>query len=76
VATGNAGGLARFRPDGTLDAFLSVPAPFVASCCFGGPDRRDLFVTTMGDTEDERRGGTLLRTRVQTAGLPTAAARV
>ena len=76
VACGDAGGLARFAPDGTLDTFVPVPAPFVASCCFGGPDRRDLFVATMGNTEDTTRGGTLFRARVDVAGVVAAPARV
>jgi xylono-1,5-lactonase len=76
VASGSAGGLARFTPAGALDSFLAVPAPFVASCCFGGPDRRDLFIATMGNTEDASRGGTLFRTRVQVPGLVAQPSRV
>jgi sugar lactone lactonase YvrE len=56
--------------------FVPVPAPFVASVCFGGPDRRDVFVATMGNTEDESRGGTLFRSRVDVPGLVAAVARV
>jgi gluconolactonase len=76
VACGPAGGLARFTPGGRLDAFVPVPAPFVASCCFGGADRRDLFVATMGNAEEASRGGTLFRTRVAVPGLVAAPARV
>jgi len=76
VACGSAGGLARFTPAGELDVFVPVPAPFVASVCFGGPDRRDVFVATMGNTEDESRGGTLFRSRVDVPGLVAAPARV
>ena len=76
VACGSGRGLARFTPDGRLDAFVDVPAPFVASLCFGGDDRRTLFVATMGNAEDETRGGTLFRTRVEVAGLRVAPARV
>jgi gluconolactonase len=76
VACGSAGGLARFTPGGALDAFVPVPAPFVASLCFGGADRRDVFVATMGNAEDERRGGTLFRARTDVPGLIVAPARV
>jgi gluconolactonase len=76
VACGDARGLARFTPAGTLDAFVAVPATFVASLCFGGADRRDVFVTTMGNTEDESRRGTLFRGRVDVPGLVAAPARV
>ena len=68
VATGQAGSLARFPPDGGLARKLDVPASFVSSLCFGGDDMRDLFVTT-GD-------GTLLRGRSEVPGLPLTPARV
>jgi sugar lactone lactonase YvrE len=68
VATGEAGKLVRFLPDGSLDRELDVPAPFVSSLCFGGSDMRDLYVTT-GD-------GKLLRDRSEVAGLALAPARV
>jgi xylono-1,5-lactonase len=76
VACGSAGAIARYAPDGTLETTIAVPAPFVASLCFGGADGRDLFVTTMGNAEDETRGGTLFRARVDTPGLVAAPARV
>jgi sugar lactone lactonase YvrE len=76
VASGSAGGLTRFTPDGKRDGFLPVPSSFVATCCFGGADRRDLFIATMGNTEDATRGGTLFRTRVEVAGLVAPPARV
>lgn len=68
--------MARFTPAGALDAFVAVPAPFVASLCFGVADRRDVFVATMGNAEDERRGGTLFRGRVDVPGLVATPARV
>jgi gluconolactonase len=76
IACGSGGGLARFAPDGSLEAFVPVPSSFVASLCFGGADRRDLFVTTMGNAEDSSRGGTLFRTRVDVPGSVAAPARV
>lgn len=36
----------RFTPDGELDRVLELPALNVTSCCFGGSDRRTLFITT------------------------------
>jgi L-arabinonolactonase len=42
----DAGCVARFRPDGSLDQFVRVPASRVTSCAFGGPDMRTLFITT------------------------------
>ena len=58
-----------FRPDGSLDRTLDVPASFVSSLCFGGDDMRDVYVTT-GD-------GKLLRGRSDVPGLAAhAGARV
>jgi sugar lactone lactonase YvrE len=41
-----AGCLARFGPEGNLREVVSIPADFVTSCAFGGPDLDTLFVTT------------------------------
>ena len=68
VATGEAGSVARFTEDGSLDRTLDVPASFVSSLCFGGDDMRDVYVTT-GD-------GKLLRGRSDVPGLPLTPARV
>ena len=66
VATGEAGGLARFAPDGSLDRTVDVPAEFVSSLCFGGDDLRDVYVTTIG---------ALFRGRSDVPGLPLTPAR-
>jgi sugar lactone lactonase YvrE len=36
----------RYDPGGGLDLVVDVPAEKVTACCFGGEDRRSLFVTT------------------------------
>jgi sugar lactone lactonase YvrE len=76
VALGQGGGVARFTADGSLDHVLDVPAGFVTSASFGGADLRDLYVTTMDNTEDPSRRGTLFRTRLDVPGLPSTLARV
>lgn len=50
------GGVARFRPDGSLDHFLPLPAQKITCCAFGGPELRTLFVTsaTEGMSEEEK----------------------
>jgi sugar lactone lactonase YvrE len=68
VATGDAGKVMRFLPDGSLDRELDVPAPFVSSLCFGGDDMRDIYITTAD--------GKLLRGRSDTAGLPLTPAAI
>lgn len=66
----------RFTPDGKEDAKLDVPAESVTSLCFGGADRRDLYVVTADNSEDPSRAGTIFRTRTDVPGLPAPLARV
>ena len=66
----------RFTPGGEVDRLLPVPARAVTSLCFGGADRRDLYVVTADNTDDESLGGTVFRTRVDIPGLPAPLARV
>jgi len=69
VALGARASVGRFTPDGNLDAEIPVDADFVASLCFAGVDRRDLFITTAGNPADpEARGGVFV-TRAPVAGL-------
>lgn len=69
VALGGRGSIGRFRPDGALDTEIEVPAGFVSSLCFGGPDMRDLFITTGGDPADPEASGGVFLTRSATAGV-------
>ena len=69
----------RYRPDGTLDRELRLPAANVTACGFGGPDLQDLYVTTATDGLDAQArseqplAGSLLRLRPGVAGQPTSA---
>jgi gluconolactonase len=67
------GGLARFRPDGTLDRRVEVPSGFVTSVCFDGST---MYVTTGDNTDDPARKGCVLRGAADVAGAPVAPARV
>jgi sugar lactone lactonase YvrE len=58
-----------FAPDGTEVARIDVPAKMVTSLCFGGADRRDLYIVTEDNTEDRSRKGTIFRTRSDTPGV-------
>jgi sugar lactone lactonase YvrE len=40
----------RYTPDGRLEATVSVPAPLVTSCGFGGPGLDTLYITTARTT--------------------------
>jgi xylono-1,5-lactonase len=63
-------GIGRFTPDGELDRRVEVPSTFTTSLCFGGDDRRDLYVVTANNTEDASRRGSVLRGCVDIAGAP------
>ena len=76
VALGSGGGIARFSSQGELISILDVPSTFVTSLCFGGTDRRDLYVTTMADGEASERSGSIFKTRCDVPGLVAPLARV
>ena len=76
VAAARGGCAARYRPDGTLERTLPVPAQMVTSLCFGGADRRDLYIVTADNTADPARQGTIFRTRIDVPGLPVPPARI
>jgi sugar lactone lactonase YvrE len=76
VALGDSGGIARFRPDGDLDGIADVPAGFVTSVSFGGPDLRDLYVTTADSVAAPESGGAIFRARSEVAGVPLVEATV
>jgi gluconolactonase len=76
VALYGSGCVARYRPDGEPDGRLEVPASSVTSLCFGGEDRRDLYVVSADNTDDPERGGTIFRTRAEVPGLAAPLARI
>jgi sugar lactone lactonase YvrE len=79
VALHGGWGLRRFAPDGELLAEVRLPVARITSCCFGGPELRDLYVTTrrdgLGDAElaQQPLAGALLRLDSGVAGQPTYA---
>jgi D-xylonolactonase len=76
VAAYGGGCVTRFTPQGDVDLHLEVPAKEIASLCFGGTDRRDLYVVTGDNRSDPGLGGSIFRTRSDVPGLPVAPARV
>jgi len=76
IAAYGGGCVTRFAPDGRLERHIDVPAKIVTSLCFGGPERRDLYVVTADNSSDPALGGTVFRTQVDVPGLPAGLARV
>jgi sugar lactone lactonase YvrE len=62
VALWDGGALRRYTPTGTLDREIPLPTPRVTACAFGGPDLKDLYVTTarVGLTAPHPLSGSLL----------------
>jgi sugar lactone lactonase YvrE len=79
VALHGGWGLRRYSPDGELAAVVHLPVARITSCCFGGADLRDLYVTTRrdglsaGELAEQPLAGALLRLDAGVAGLPTHA---
>ena len=66
----------RYRPDGTVDREVPLPVERVTSCCFGGPELADLYITTASPDEPDPRqpqAGGLFRLRPGVRGQPTHA---
>jgi gluconolactonase len=76
VALGEGGAIARFHADGRLDEVVPLPASFISSLCFGGPDMRDVLISTADNLAEPELGGTLFLARSEVAGLTLAAAAV
>jgi len=73
---GGSGAAIAFGPDGREVARVEVPAREVTSLCFGGADRRDLYIVTADNTDDRSRGGTVFHTRADVPGCAVAKATV
>lgn len=77
VAVWSGGRLVHLLPDGTVAETIAVPATRVTSCCFAGPDLRDLYVTTARRGLPPERlareplAGSIFRCRPAVAGQPT-----
>jgi D-xylonolactonase len=76
VASAGAGCVVRLTPEGGVDRRVEVPARVVTSVCFGGTDRRDLYVVSGDNTDEPARRGCVFRTRIDVAGAPVYPARV
>ena len=72
VALWGGGEVRRYGSGGTLDARIPLPASRVTACTFGGPDLRDLYITTSRleiSPGSEPAAGALFRATPGVAGL-------
>jgi sugar lactone lactonase YvrE len=76
VADYGAGCVRVFSASGEVVAHIAVPARAVTSLCFGGADRRDLYVVSADNTDDPARGGSVFRSRVDVPGLAIPLVRI
>jgi sugar lactone lactonase YvrE len=74
VAMWDGGCVLRLTADGAVDATVRLPVPRPTSCCFGGPDGRDLYITTSryGQDDPPASAGALFRCRTAHRGAPVA----
>lgn len=75
VAVYQAGKVAAYRPDGTLERVIDMPVKLVSSVAFGGPDLDRLFVTTIahgtqGEATEEGAGALYVIDGLGTKGRP------
>ncbi len=68
------GEVVRFKPDGTLDQRINIPAKTITSVAFGGPDMCDLYVVTANNDQRDLKG-TVFRARSDIPGLTVPKAR-
>lgn len=72
VALWDGAAIRRYTPDGELDRTVELPVRRPTSCAFGGPDLRDLYITTarVGVREPHPLTGSLLVLPDAGQGLP------
>jgi sugar lactone lactonase YvrE len=72
VALWGGGQVRRYGLDGRLDRVVALPVAQVTACGFGGPQLRDLYVTSAAEGADgDARAGALFRCRPGVSGQPT-----
>ncbi|MFT7647021.1 MAG: D-xylonolactonase [Candidatus Poriferisodalaceae bacterium] len=66
----------KLSPTGDMLDEIPVPAKWVTSVAFGGPEMTDMYIVTADNLEDEMRRGTIFHTVPGVAGVPTPLATV
>ena len=66
----SAGRVNRLSADGALLGWVDVPLQHPTMPCFGGPDMRTVFVTSLDSKSDEADRDGIVRFRTETPGVP------
>ncbi|MYK82786.1 MAG: SMP-30/gluconolactonase/LRE family protein [Gammaproteobacteria bacterium] len=75
VALAGGSGVGVYSPSGVQQDLIEIPQPMCTSLCFGGADRRNLYIVSGSEGSQGERAGAVFRTRTDVAGLPVAVAR-
>jgi len=71
IAATDAGKILRLTPEGIVDAEITVPVPNPTNICFGGPDMKRAFITSLRRGEpDAPVGGDLYCVDLPYQGMP------
>jgi D-xylonolactonase len=68
LAVAHAGKVIRFSPGGSKRSEIEVPVPMVTSLCFGGSDRRDLYVVSGSEGTGKTNAGAIFRLKTDVPG--------
>lgn len=68
--------VAKLDPEGNLIDEIPVPAKWVTSVAFGGPEWDEMYIVTSDNLDDESKKGSIFRTKPGVRGVPTPLARV
>ena len=77
VALAGGGGVGVFDAQSNKTDLIELPQPMCTSVCFGGSDRKTLYMVTGSENlGSQDRDGAVFKTATDVAGLPVAPARV
>ena len=76
VALAGGRGVGVYAPSGAERDFIEIPEPMCTSLCFGGDDRKDLYIVSGSEGSDSDRAGAVYLFRTKVAGLPVPPAGV
>lgn len=74
IAATDAGRILRLTPQGRIDAEILVPVPNPTKLCFGGPDRKTGYITSLRGKSGQ--GGDLYVVDLPFEGMPETPAKI